>query len=132
MPLGLPALIQLDDIALTDQGRSPIEIGRDERSVSVELANGTTKKYIKSVKKTFTLSWTWLPDLASDTVDGHAARFIIKNNFGQSGTTHTLSVEDENGFTEEYIVFVDDYSETLIRRSSGGYFWDVNLTLREQ
>jgi len=39
---------------------------------------------------------------------------------------------DEDGAEESYTVWIESYSEELTRRSSDDYFWNVNLTMREQ
>lgn len=126
------ALITLDGIRLTDQGRTPLEVSRDERSIEVELANGDLKKYVKGVKKTFSMTWAWLPDSDDDTIDGHAARHTIASNFASSGNSHELMLEAEDGFVEMYIVYISSYSETLKRRTPNGAFWDVSLELKEK
>lgn len=132
--LFFPAGIWLDNEALTDQGRSPIVVGRDERSVGLELASGKRKRYIKAIKHKFGMSWSWLPDSQYDTIDGGLARTKIKELIGESRTTHTLRFFDRNGGHEEFTVFVNSYQETLVRRDphSGTHFWEVTIELEEQ
>jgi len=132
--LFFPAAIWVDNQPLTDQGRAPVEVSRDERSDIVELATGKRKKYIKAIKHTFRTSWSWLVDEDSDTIDGGYARKSIKDNFGYSGDVHTLRFFDANGEWTEYTVFVSGYNETLIRRdpNSGRHFWEVSIDFEEQ
>ena len=130
--LFFPAAIIIDSSPLTDQGRAPVTKSRDERSVVVELANGTRKRYIKAVKYTFTTSWSWLPDAAVDTIDGYAARQDMAELFN-NGDTHLLQFYDRNAGWVEHTVFVASYDENLIRRdaSTGGHFWNVTVSFEE-
>lgn len=145
MPLRFPAAISVTPSGgsltdLSDHGRSPVQEEREERSVEVELADGTIKKYIKSVKHKWSMSWDWLPDQDADTVDGKAGRETMRNMFSTatSGQTFTLTFRDRAAssgtLTRTFTVFVDGYSEELFRRDIAGtkYFFKINLSLREQ
>jgi outer membrane protein assembly factor BamB len=128
-----PAAIWIDNVQLTDQGRSAVDRSRDERSVTIDLANGTRKKYVKSVKHTFSTKWEYLPDDSTCTIDGYAARDTMVKLFGDSSDSHTLRFFYENGKYEEFTVFVTDYKESLIRRdaSSGVFMWTVDVGFEE-
>lgn len=128
-----PAAIWIDNVQLTDQGRGPIERSRDERFVSVELANGTRKRYVKSVKHTFSTEWSYLPDDSTCTIDGYAARDTMVTLFGDDENSHTLRFFYENGSYEEFTVFVNSYTETLVKRdpTSGIFIWTVAVEFEE-
>lgn len=132
--LFFPAAIWLDNNALTDQGRMPVDVSREERSTEVQLANGKKMKYVMAVKHTFSMSWSWLPDSEYDTIDGGHARQKISDLLGDSSTTHTLRFYDRNGDWKEYTVFVNSYSESLTRRDphTGTHFWEVSIEFGEQ
>lgn len=130
-----PSFLKLDDIRLTDQGRAPVEILRDERSVTNELASGKRKKYIKAVKHTITTSWTLLPSTDEQTIDGGAGRNTLRSHFSDSGDTHLLIVEDNaSGDYKEYDVFINNYTESIVRRdpSTGVFLWEVSMEFMEQ
>lgn len=131
--LFFPAAVWIDNVQLTDQGRSPVERRRDERFVSNELANGTRKRYTKAVKHLFTLSWTYLPDDSTCTIDGYAARDTMVKLFGDVDGSHTLRFFYQNGKYEEFTVFLTDYSESLIKRDpvSGVFIWELSATFEE-
>jgi len=131
--LFFPAAIWIDNVQLTDEGRSPVSRTRDERSVSTELANGTRKRYIKSVKHTFSTGWSFLPDDSTRTIDGYATRDTLVKLIGDSGDSHTLRFFYKNGAYEEFIVFVSDYKEDLIKRdpASGVFIWSVEVSFEE-
>jgi len=118
---------------LTDQGRAPIEVARDGRMVEVQLGNGKIKRYWKgSSRSTFAISWEWLPSSNVNTIDGGDGRDAIRALFKDSQVLHTLTFNDEYGDSEIYTVWVEEYSETLKRRSQDDYFWDVTVNFKEQ
>jgi hypothetical protein len=131
--LFFPSLLKLDDQILTDQGREPLEIQRDERSVTNQLASGKQVRYIKAVKKRFVTSWTWLPSESDQTIDGGAGRNDLVK-FRDSGGPFLLTVEDDVLGFSVYNVFIEQYDEKLIRRDphSGLFFFDVSMEFIEQ
>lgn len=122
--------IKLDGTELTDQGRSIIE-SRDERSVMVELANGTHKRYYKKLAKRWEITWTWIPNDTS-TVDARGGRDAIRA-VAQAESSKTFIITDVAGADASYTVFVVDYSETLLRRDyeNNRSFWEIQLSLEE-
>jgi hypothetical protein len=130
--MALPNLISLDGTEVTDQGRT-FSSNREETSVQVQLASGITKKYFMDVKYTFSLNWTMLPNLTNQTFDGKAARDFLKT-LSDKQDTITLIVRSPIGSSNTYTVWVDSYSEKIIRRDyvSNNIYYDVELTLKEQ
>ena len=129
MALRYPSLVKLNTTTLSDESRQPLQEDRDERSVTVELADGSLKKFIKSVKHTWSISWEYLPESATYTIDGGAGRNEI-HSLVQSGNTFTLTLQDGKN-TNTYTVFVDSYSETLEKRRDV-FSYKLNLSLKEQ
>lgn len=122
----------IDGVEITDMGRTFTK-DREERSVMVELANGTMKKYIKGIKTVFNFNWEYIPNLAVDTHDGKGARdaLIAKND----GITHTLALrETPGGAATNYTVFVTSYTEEILRRDfpGGRHLYRVSMTFTEQ
>jgi hypothetical protein len=128
-----PAAVWLDSIPLTDQGRSPISIAREEKFTENELANASKRRYFRGVKSTWSWSWTFLPDYDEQTIDHCGARLTIKDLLGNRGEDHVLKFYSKPGEYEEYPVFCDSYSEDLIRRdaASGIFFWEVSISFCE-
>jgi hypothetical protein len=131
--LFFPAAIWIDSIPLTDQGRSPVSVSRQEKFSENELANATRMRYFRGVKRTWSFSWSFLPDTADLTIDGGAARREILELLGRRGSDHVLRFYDKEWDYEEYFVFCDSYTEDLIRRDSASntFFWEVSLELSE-
>lgn len=126
-----PNLVSLGGVQLTDEGRSPLSESRDERSVTVDLASGRKKKYIKSVRRTWDISWTMVPMHNGLTVDGHGGRNEIRS-LAAGGAPLTFTIVDSFNSAEVYTVFVTDYQETITFRRGEGSRYDIQLGLEEQ
>ena len=134
-------LFVIDDSPLTNQGRT---FSSDLSQVVIENKNWNNRKsrYYKrsgsAGRKTFTLSWTYLPNSRQDTVDRRHARDFLKS-IANDPDVHVLKMINDDSdnttpYTEtQYQVFIKDYSETLLRRDliNGVYYWDCNMTLEE-
>lgn len=125
-------ILSLNGLEFTDQGRTLSE-NREERSVVVQLASGKIKKYIMAIKKNWSISWQWLPNDPSFTHDGLNARDQLRG-IAYVGNTFTMLLRNNYGQTDSYTVWVESYSEEMIRRDdvSGQYFYNVSLELKEQ
>jgi hypothetical protein len=131
--MAIQKLLTLDGTELSEHGRT-FNQDRDERSVIIELANGDQKRYIKDIKQVFSISWNYLPDNDALTVDARAGRETLKS-FVTTGNNYTLDVYDiANTSTISYDVFVEGYTEKLLRRDAGAgqYFWEISLQLVER
>lgn len=133
MPMSFryPNLISLGGVQLTDEGRSPITEDRDERSVVVDLASGKKRKYIKSVKKTWSIDWEMVPMHSGQTIDGKGGRNEIRS-LAQGGSVLTFTFVDSYNALETYTVFVSGYNESMILRRAEGSRFKITLELEEQ
>lgn len=134
-------VLLIDDKPITNHNR---KLGVSVDPIFIENINWNNRKsrYYKSsarpARKTFNLSWSYVPNSQSHTVDGKRGRDYIREIAGKP-QHHVLKIinMDENGstpYTEtSYNVLVKDYNETLIRRdlSEDIYFWDCSISLEE-
>ena len=108
---------------------------------NVNWNNRKTRRYkstSRAGRRTFSLSWSWLPNSLEYTADQKEARDYIKT-IASDPSHHVLKIVnlDESGATPysetSYNVLVKDYNESLIRRdlSNDVYFWDCSITLEE-
>jgi hypothetical protein len=133
-------LLLLDGVALTAQNR---KFNDSLKTIFVEQKNWNNDKsrYYRrsnSGKKSFKLSWEWLPSDREYTIDKREARNYIKN-ISMDPDVHTLTLlsygDDPEDIFEEtnYNIFITSYSEELIRRdlTTGTYFWQCSLDMEE-
>jgi hypothetical protein len=123
--------IKIDSTDLTDEGRGPISRERETREVMVELASGKRKRYTKKVSVSYTMEWTNIPG-SDNTIDSHAGRNWMAENLKPSNDVHTLTFRHESDDDEEVDVFVTAYSDSLTRRASDEFLWNVSITFEEQ
>ena len=131
----------IDDKPITNHNRK-FESALEPIFVENKNWANTRSRYYKSSarsgRKTFSLSWSWLPNSPEFTVDGKKGRDYIKE-IASDPSHHVLKIVnlDESGVTPptetSYNVLVKDYNETLTRRdlSNDVYFWDCSMTLEE-
>ena len=134
-------MLLIDDKPITNHNR---KLDMSVEPVFIENVNWNNRKsrYYKSsarpARRTFNLSWTYVPNSQSHTVDGKRGRDYIREIAGKP-QHHILKIinMDENGttpYTEtSYNVLVKDYNETLIRRDlvDDIYFFDCSISLEE-
>ena len=134
-------LVLLDGKPLTIHNRK-LDMGVDPIFTETVNWNNRKTRYYKSSsragRRTFSMSWSWLPNSINYTVDGNSGRDFIKR-VAEDPRHHVLKIisMDETGTTPysetSYNVLVKDYSETLIRRDipNDVYFWDCSMSLEE-
>jgi len=134
-------LVLLDGKPLTIHNRK-LDMGVDQIFTETVNWNNRKTRYYKSNsragRRTFNMSWSWLPNSINYTVDGNSGRDFIKK-VAEDPRHHVLKIinMDETGTTPysetSYNVLVKDYNETLIRRDipNDVYFWDCSMSLEE-
>lgn len=129
---GIISFLSLAGQEITEQGRKvsdAINLG----ATSVELDAGVSRRYLKQNKRVFTFQWEWMPSLQSHTIDNRKARDYVKQIAFTTGSV-SMSIKLHPTDAAELInVYVNDYSEDLIRRSpmEGCDYYTVSLTVEE-
>jgi hypothetical protein len=134
-------LLILDDKPLTNHNRE-LDVSLSPSFIENRNWNNRKNRYYKrasgSGRKTFSISWRFLPNFMEKTVDTRHGRDYI-STISEDPDVHVLVVvnHDQSGLTPytetTYNVFVRSYSETLLRRDliDGVYYFDCNLVLEE-
>lgn len=127
------SFLSLNNQEITEQGRKMTDNVVVNAS-SVELDNGVTRRYIKTNKRSFTFQWDWLPSLESHTIDNRKSRDYLKNLAFTIKNKILMEIKlDHNEESELIYVYINDYSEDLIRRdpATGCDYFTVSLTVEE-
>ncbi len=107
----------------------------EQLSVSdVELSNGNRRRFYRNNKKTFTLNWSYLPSLETQTVDSRKGQIFL-SNLANTTSNVLITIQTEPGGPYDSIYcFIDSYDETLLRRdfSTQCSYYDVSMTLAER
>lgn len=118
---------------ITEQGRR-INDNIAINASPIELDSGISKRYIKTNKRAFTFQWDWLPSLQSHTIDNRKSRNYIYDLVSTTKNKILMKIKmDHNEEPESIYVYINEYSEDLIRRDpvSGCDYYTVSLTVEE-
>jgi hypothetical protein len=130
---GLTHLLSINGTQITEHNRKIVTETQQSGS-SIELSRGINRRYIKKNKKTFKLSFTYLPNGTDKTVDGRAGRDFLKSISNTRGTvTVSIKLSPIDDF-ETYTCFVNSYTEKLVRRDieNSCSYYDVTIDIGEQ
>lgn len=131
--MSIVKLLSLDGTEITEHNRK----FSDNEVISasdVELDSGINKRYIRKNKKTFSLNFTFLPNLSAYTVDGRAGRDFLKSLAQKRGTISLVTKLSPESPEESFTVYATSYSETLIRRDVEikCSYYDLSISFEEQ
>jgi hypothetical protein len=127
------SFLSLNGQELTEQGRT-ISDSIVLNASDIELDEGMRKRYVKDSKRKFSFKWEWLPSLDAHTIDNRKARDYIKNLALTSRVKIPMLIKlDPLKPAESIYVFIEDYSEDLVRRDiiSGCDYYSVSLSVEE-
>lgn len=138
-PTGIKNLLVINNKAITEHNRT---FSSSVISLFIQNQNWDSRRSryqkIQNSRRTFSISWSFLPNRPERTVDLRLGRDFIKS-IAEDPDYHVLKMinMDSDGLTPpsetEYNVVVKNYTETLIRRDVGDdtYYWDCSLELEE-
>lgn len=129
---GLAYLVKLNGTEITEHGRvfsSSININ----SSDVQLNNGASRRYIKSAKNIYNLSFTYLPNTTDHTADGRVGRdYLLSLMNLRSKISLSIKLDPNEPFYNTY-VYAESYTENLMRRDmrNGCSYYDIQISFRE-
>ena len=126
-------LVVLNGQEITEHGRL-FSGGMTTSASNVELLNGNKKRFIKNAKNTYSFSFTYLPDMPEKTVDGRKSRdYLLSIARAPSSASLSIKLDPSEPFYNT-TVYVDSYSETLIRRDIPNQcaYYNVEISLKEK
>jgi hypothetical protein len=129
---GITHLVVINGHEITEHNRR-FDQNYKMNSADIELANGNKRRFIKKNKNSYTLSFSYLPNKTTYTIDGRKARdFLLELARTPSSASLSIKLDPSEPFYNT-TVYVDSYSETLLRRdfSTQCAYYDVNITLVE-
>jgi hypothetical protein len=151
LALSKPSLIRLTDGTttwyLSDHNRSDVQETNEQIEKTSVSASGTKRKYVVAVKRSWSISWTMLPGLTSQTVDGGLGAANLKS-FYDSNVDNTLSLSFYVGDTSAATgtgtlatpaytatVFISSFNRTIKKRFGAGNqaidYWDCQIDFTE-
>lgn len=134
MPLTLvrPRLMQWAGNSITDHNRTPLSIVPQRIETKNRMANGTARKYFIADKHTFSCSWTELPSLSTQTVDGYWGGDAMYNFYLTTPGSFTLRVSPKTAGTyTDYLVQFVSFEHSIEKRWKTHELWSASVTLEE-
>lgn len=129
---GITHLLIINGEQITEHGRT-FDLSYKFNSVDLDLANGNKKRFIKNNKNIYNLSFKYLPTKQEKTIDGRKGRDFLYT-LARTPSSATLSIKlDPSEPFYNTTVYINSYSETLIRRDIPGQcaYYDVTMSLSE-
>ena len=126
-------LVVINGEEITEHGRL-FSSSMATSASNVELLNGNKKRFIKNAKNVYTLSFQYLPDHPERTIDGRKARNYLLS-VAKTSSSASLSITlDPAEPSYNTVVYVDSYSETLVRRDIPNQcaYYNVEISLKEK
>lgn len=120
------ALLALDGVELSEHNRSPLSVDFEQLNRSNRTVEGFMRRQHIATKRTFSVSWTDLPDRQAHTVDRRAGGADLIELLESVVNKPVRLVANGEGVD----VLVENYDYEITARRSY-QFWDVSLTLVE-
>lgn len=126
----LPALMAWGGNHISDHNRGPLGISVERIEEATRMANGTMRKYVIADKRTFSISWTDLPQSAAHTVDGFWGKNEIEHWYNTVPGSFILVLFYGDGTTESVNVMMSKFGAEVSKRGVFD-FWHVDVELEE-
>lgn len=128
---GMTFKVGATEYKLTDHNRSEISIGKDRIENRKRMADATMRSFVVANKRSYKVSWEWLPREDNQTCDGFwGAKSLIDFHDATNGAFQLILTYGDS--TEETrTVFFSDFNSVLRKRSKYTDLYDVDLSLEE-
>lgn len=130
MTFAKPALIKLGGNALTDHNRSELSITVTRIENRTRTATGALRKFYVADKRTFSLSWTMIPEDSTKTVDGFWGGADITNFYETTTGPFALDVTYKTGEVDSFTVVFNAFDKTIVKRWGDTYV-NIDIELEE-
>lgn len=125
-----PRLMRWNGNSVTDHNRAELGIDVERIEKKQRMSNGTLRKYIVADKRNFSTSWTMLPKLTAQTVDGFWGADAIEQFYNTTTGSFSLEISDGDTETYTYDVMFSDFSKNVVKRGSIDY-WEISVTMEQ-
>lgn len=111
--------------SITEHSRAPVAISTERIENSKRMANGTMRKYVVADKRTWTASWSEVPNSSSFTVDGKEGGQFMQDFYTSAKGAFSFKLQSVT-----YVVMFKEFSKTIVKRGVyDGY--DISVTIEE-
>jgi hypothetical protein len=125
-----PRLMRWNNNSVTDHNRAALSIDVERIEKKQRMADGTMRKFVIADKRTFSTSWTMLPKVAEQTVDGYWGGEDIESFYTSTSGSFPLEISDADNDTTTYTVMFSNFSRNIVKRGTTD-FWEISVSMEE-
>lgn len=115
----------------TEHSRSELNVDFERIGSSDRMANGRMRQYYVADKRTWSVSWGFLPAPSSETVDEKAGGAEMESFYLDTKGEFTLRIKHaDSGLDITVPVIFTSFDKTHVKRGVVD-FWDVSVTMSE-
>jgi hypothetical protein len=124
--------ISLNGTALTNHNRR-YSLSESVLSSDSEVISGKLRRFYRPNKKILTISFSYLPNKKTHTVDGKYARDFIVGLVETSPFVSVYILDNPRNEPVEFTGFINNYRESIIRRDFIGQciYYNVDFEIEE-
>jgi hypothetical protein len=115
---------------LTEHNRQPVNINVERIENSRRMANGTLRKYYVADKRTFSTSWSMLPNLATNTIDGGWAQSDLATFYANNTGSFNMRIKNIDGTYQPYVVAFTSFQPEILKRGIDT-FYNLSIEMTE-
>lgn len=119
-----------NNTSVTEHKRSSLQIDVERIEESDRTASGFLRKWVVADKKTFSCSWSEVPALAANTVDGKWGGQDIETFHATTPGVFTLTIVQSHR-TDTYNVVFKSFDKEVVKRTGQADRWNINVSLEE-
>lgn len=135
-------------IKVTDHGRSELSVDVEPFESKQRMVSARMRKYVVAKKRTFSWSWTNLPDkavsfLANGTTHGNWLESFYNSTDGEflmrlrSGSDENLTTLTRTGTEKSednarvFTVMISEFSKEVVKRGKSFDLWNISMSVEE-
>lgn len=127
----LPAAVEINQEFLTDHNRSALQISNERIVNDIRTQFGDLRRYYRADKKSFSLSWSMLPQTFEHTVDANLGAEDMIELFNSLTGAADLKVYFDFGEEQDYKVVITEFNYSLVKRWNPYRFYDISVSMQE-
>lgn len=116
--------------ALTEHNRQPVQVTYERIEKRGRMINGTLRKVVIADKRTWSISWSDVPDNNLLTVDNKLGARSIEALYTANAGAIGLQINDGT-VSERVNVVIKEFSKKINKRLPAINLWDITLDLEE-
>lgn len=117
---------------ITEHNRGELRVSTEVFSNESRMADATYRAFVVGKKRTWTVSWSMVPNVSARTVDGKWGGDDMEAFWNANyDNTFVLTIKPGVGAEETYTVVFKEFTKSVVKRGDLYDFWEISVTLEE-